>query len=112
MGTLFDELEKLQANVCQRTVYNHLQHMNAFYHKLCLKPHLSDEHRVKRMEWAIFLVDSANSFRHRDRQLYFRDMFDCVMVDEKWFYLMVDGVKIKLLPGREQHTCVVIEVQV
>ena len=99
--TLFDELEKLQANVCQRTVYNHLEHMNAFYHKLYLKPHLSDEHRVKRMEWAIFLVDSANSFRHRDRQLYFRDMFDCVMVDEKWFYLMVDGVKIKLLPGME-----------
>ena len=28
-------------------------------------------------------------------------MFDCVMVDEKWFYLMADGVKIKLLPGME-----------
>ena len=44
--TLFDELEKLQANVCQRTAYSRLRHVNAFYHKLHLKPHLSDEHRV------------------------------------------------------------------
>ena len=69
------------------------------WHKLYLKPPLNDEHRVTRMEWAIFLVDGATSYRHRDRQLYFRNMFDCVMVDEKWFYLMVDGVRIRLLPG-------------
>ena len=51
------------------------------------------------MEWAIFLVVSTASHRRRDRQLYFRDMYDCIMVDEKWFCLMVDGVKIRLLPG-------------
>ena len=54
---------------------------------------------MKRMEWAIFLVVSTASHRRRDRQLYFRDMYDCIMVDEKWFCLMVDGVKIRLLPG-------------
>ena len=33
--TLFDELEKLQANVCLRTAYSHLQRMSAFWRKLC-----------------------------------------------------------------------------
>ena len=71
------------------------------WHRLYLKPYLTEEHKVKRMEWAIFLVVSTASHRRRDRQLYFRDMYDCIMVDEKWFYLMVDGVKIRMLPGME-----------
>ena len=71
------------------------------WHRLYLKPYLTEEHKVKRMEWAISLVVIAASDRHRDRQLYFRDMYDCIMVDEKWFYLMVDGVKIRMLPGME-----------
>ena len=48
--TLFEELTSLQINVCLRTVYNHLHFMNALWLKLYLKPYLTDEHKVKRME--------------------------------------------------------------
>ena len=97
--TLFEELTKLQIKVCLRTVYNHLSYLNAFWHKLYLEPLPTEEHMVRRMEWAIFMVDKTTSYRHMDRNLYFRDMFDFIMVDEKWFFLMVDGAKVRLLPG-------------
>ena len=86
-------------DICLKTVYNRLRDMNTFWRRLYLKPYLTEERKAKRMEWAIFLAVISASDRHRDRQLRFRDMYDCVMVDEKWFYLTVDSVKIRLLPG-------------
>ena len=35
--TCFDELKKLQVDICLRTVYNHLHDMNAYWHRLYLK---------------------------------------------------------------------------
>ena len=45
------------------------------------------------------MVDKTTSYQRRGRSLCFRDMFDFIMVDEKWLLLMVDGAKVRLPPG-------------
>ena len=48
--TPFSELEKLQTSVRLRVARSRLRRMSAFWRRLRLKPHLNDEHRVKRVE--------------------------------------------------------------
>ena len=79
------------------TVHHHLVKLQAYKMRVYLTPHLTDEHKIKRIEWIMSLID----FRDDGRQLFFKDHFNWIHVDEKWFYLMKGGTKTRLLPGME-----------
>ena len=76
---------------------HHLVKLQAYNMRVYLKPRLTDEHKAKRIEWILSLID----FRSDGRQLLFKDHFNYIHVDEKWLYLMKDGTKTRLLPGME-----------
>ena len=53
-------------------------------HTSSLKPTLTDENKVSRMELALLFIDKNNTSK-------FEHMEDLIHVDKKWFYLMKDG---------------------
>ena len=53
-------------------------------HTSSLKPTLTDENKVSRMELALSFIDKNNTSK-------LEHMEDLIHVDEKWFYLMKDG---------------------
>ena len=55
-----------------------------------IKPWLSDYHKRCRLEWIL------NEVGKRNRS--FSPGYDTVHLDEKWFYLMKDGRKIRMFP--------------
>ncbi|KAJ0391780.1 hypothetical protein P43SY_012139 [Pythium insidiosum] len=55
-------------------------------HHARLKPHLTDDHRAARMQFALSFVNVGPR-----GALSFNDMLDFVHMDEKWFYLKKDN---------------------
>ena len=53
-------------------------------HMSSLKPTLTDENKMSRMELALLFIDKNNTSK-------FENMEDLIHIDEKWFYLMKDG---------------------
>lgn len=53
-------------------------------HSSALKPTLTEEHKIARIDYALTMRDPNESL------LKYSDMFDVVDVDEKWFYLTRD----------------------
>jgi hypothetical protein len=52
---------------------------------LSLKPHLTEENKIAHFAYALEEVFPQGG--QHDGQVRFKDMFDCVDIDEKWFYL-------------------------
>ena len=73
--------------------------MQAFQHKIYLKPYLTEEKEVKRMERCIYMIDGSHGWD--DRQLRFKSLDDWIHVDESWFYLMEDGTSLLRVPEIE-----------
>ena len=53
-------------------------------HTSSLKPMLTEENKMSRMELALSFIDKNNTSK-------FKNMEDLIHIDEKWFYLMKDG---------------------
>ena len=53
-------------------------------HMSSLKPTLTEENKMSRMELALSFIDKNNTSK-------FENMEDLIQIDEKWFYLMKDG---------------------
>ena len=53
-------------------------------HTSSLKPTLTEENKMSRMELALSFIDKNNTSK-------FENMEDLIHIDEKWFYLMKDG---------------------
>ena len=53
-------------------------------HMFSLKPTLTEENKMSRMEFALSFVDKNNTRK-------FENMEDLIHIDEKWFYIMKDG---------------------
>ena len=53
-------------------------------HTSSLKPTLTEENKMSRMELALSFVDKNNTSK-------FENMEDLIHIDEKWFYLTKDG---------------------
>ena len=67
------------------TVQRILLHRDVCHiHTSSLKPTLTEENKMSRMELALSLVDKNNTTK-------FENMEDLIHIDEKWFYLMKDG---------------------
>ena len=53
-------------------------------HTSSLKPTLTDENKISRMELALLFIDKNNTSK-------FNNMEDLIHIDKKWFYLTKDG---------------------
>ncbi|CAM9907919.1 unnamed protein product [Pylaiella littoralis] len=78
------------------TLSKNLKALGLRPHSNVLKPFLTDEGKVERLRWVMSWVRSAAA---GSRVLH--DFDDVVHVDEKWFYLFVDGQKFYLYDEEE-----------
>ena len=78
------------------TVQRMLLHLDVCrVHTSSLKPTLTDENKMSRMELALSYVDKNNTSK-------FETMEDLIHIDEKWFYLMKDGQRFIIAADKEE----------
>lgn len=72
-------------------------------HSNPLKPHLSEEIKRARLRFCLSMVEPSTL----DTEPIFKSMYDCVHIDEKWFYMTKESEKYYLLPEEEEpyRTC-------
>ena len=64
-------------------------------HTSSLKPTLTEENKMSRMELALSFVDKNNTSQ-------FETMEGLIHIDEKWFYLMKDGQRFIIVADEEE----------
>ena len=64
-------------------------------HTSSLKPTLTEENKMSRMELALSFIDKNNTSK-------FENMEDLIHIDEKWFYLMKDGQRFIIAVDKEE----------
>jgi hypothetical protein len=71
-------------------------------HSSCIKPYLTPGNKKARLQWCIDMINRGLNGDPR-----FRDFFDFVFIDEKWFYLCQKSEKYYLLPEEDDpnRTC-------
>ena len=70
------------------TVQRMLLHQDVYcVHTSSLKPTLTEENKMSRMELALSFMDKNNTSK-------FENMEDLIHIDEKWFYLMKDALSL------------------
>ncbi|XP_058223067.1 uncharacterized protein LOC131332786 [Rhododendron vialii] len=72
-------------------------------HSNALKPYLSDEHKIARLHFCLSMLE-PNSLQ---TQPLFKDMYNYVHIDKKWFYMTKESERYYLLPEEDQphRTC-------
>ena len=70
-------------------------------HSSCIKPYLTNENKHTRLKWCIDMIDQGLLDDPK-----FKDLFDFVFIDEKWFYLHQKSERYYLLPDEDEphHT--------
>ena len=80
-----EELHVRGVDIARATIQRHFKLLKAKRVNLRIKPTLSEDHKVARME---YILDMANRdhgvLRHRH---FFHDQLDTVHIDESWFYI-------------------------
>ena len=71
-------------------------------HSSSIKPYLTDDNKKTRLKWCVDMIEQG---LHGDPR--FKDFFDLVFIDEKWFYLSQNSEKYYLLPEEDEphRTC-------
>ena len=64
-------------------------------HTSSLKPTLTEENKMSRMELALSFIDKNNTSK-------FKNMEDLIHIDEKWFYLTKDGQRFIIVADKEE----------
>ena len=64
-------------------------------HTSSLKPTLTEENKMSRMELALSFIDKNNTSK-------FENMEDLIHIDEKWFYLTKDGQRFIIVMDEEE----------
>ena len=69
---------------------------------VCAKPFLTEANKKFRLKWCVDMIK-----RGLDGDPRFKDIFDFVFMDEKWFYLSQKSEKYYLLPEEDEphRTC-------
>ena len=65
-------------------------------HTSSLKPTLTDENKVSRMELALLFIDKNDTSK-------FEHMEDLIHINEKWFYLTKDGQCFIIAADKAEH---------
>ena len=82
--------------VALSTVQRMLLHRNVCHiHTSSLKPTLTEENKMSRMELALSFIDKNNTSK-------FKNMEDLIHIDEKWFYLTKDGQCFIIAADKEE----------
>jgi len=71
-------------------------------HSSSIKPYLTDANKKTRLKWCVDMIEQGLFDDPR-----FKDFFDFVFIDEKWFYLSQKSEKYYLLPEEDDphRTC-------
>ena len=71
-------------------------------HSSSIKPYLTSANKETRLKWCIDMIDQGLLDDPK-----FKDLFDFVFIDEKWFYLHQKSERYYLLPDEDepQRTC-------
>jgi hypothetical protein len=69
------------------------------HHTSALKPFLTEENKVSRVAYALDEIDGATL----GGVVRFKDMFDRVDIDEKWFYQTKDGTRYILTSSEQEE---------
>ena len=71
-------------------------------HSSSIKPYLTYTNKKTRLKWCVDMIEQG---LHGDPR--FKDFFDLVFIDEKWFYLSQKSEKYYLLPEEDEphRTC-------
>ncbi|KAL6842938.1 hypothetical protein ACP4OV_027251 [Aristida adscensionis] len=71
-------------------------------HSSSIKPYLTDANKKTRLKWCVDMIDK--DFPDDPR---FKDLFDIMFIDEKWFYLSQKSENYYLLPDEDDphRTC-------
>ena len=64
-------------------------------HTSSLKPTLTEENKMSRMELALSFIEKNNTSK-------FENMEDLIHIDEKWFYLTKDGQRFIIAADKEE----------
>ena len=70
-------------------------------HTSALKPHLTEENKVARVAYALDEIDMA-TLVGGGGVVQFKDMYDRVDIDEKWFYQTEDGKRYILIGSEDE----------
>ena len=71
-------------------------------HSSSIKPYLTDANKKTRLKWCIDMIEQGLVDDPK-----FKDLFDFVFIDEKWFYLSQKSERYYLLPEEDEphRTC-------
>ncbi|KAH7837658.1 hypothetical protein Vadar_016387 [Vaccinium darrowii] len=85
------------------TVHRGIQEGKIRSHSNALKPYLSDENKIARLRFFISMLEPSSL----QMQPMFKEMFNYVHIDEKWFYLTKESERYYLLPKEDEpyRTC-------
>ena len=98
--TIQDVCAKL--NISKWKVQRYLRRGLLRRHSSSIKPYLTEGNKKTRLKWCIDMIEKGLSGDPR-----FKDFFDFVFIDEKWFYLTQKYEKYYLLPEEDDphRTC-------
>jgi len=98
--TIQDVCAKL--NISKWKVQRYLRRGLLRRHSSSIKPYLTEGNKKTRLKWCIDMIERGLSGDPR-----FKDFFDFVFIDEKWFYLTQKSEKYYLLPEEDDphRTC-------
>jgi hypothetical protein len=99
-------LSQLSKNllVPKTTLLGMLKQGHFRWHTSALKPFLTEETRVARVAYALEEIDGATvNGAAADGVVRFKNMYDCVDVNEKWFYQTRDGTKYILTKAEHEE---------
>lgn len=65
------------------------------------KPSLTEEHKIRRMEWVLNMIDWDFESMDDSSPLYFRDQRGTVYLDEAWIYHHLQHYNMRLLADQE-----------
>jgi hypothetical protein len=69
-------------------------------HSSSIKPYLTDANKKTRLKWCIDMIEQGLVDDPK-----FKDLFDFVFIDEKWFYLSQKSERYYLLPNEDEPHC-------
>jgi len=67
------------------------------HHSSSVKPYLTEANKKTRLKWCIDMIDQSLLDDPK-----FKDLFDIVFIDEKWFYLYKKSERYYLLPDEDE----------
>ncbi|GJM93286.1 hypothetical protein PR202_ga09831 [Eleusine coracana subsp. coracana] len=62
-----------------------------------IKPYLTAANKKSRLQWCVDMIDPHST----PNDPHFKDLFDHVFIDEKWFFLTQKSAKYYLLPDED-----------